>query len=84
MDVSPEQESEQQVNDAEHLWTAAAELLRATEPGARVVTSGYTFPTVKGRGEHVARPPRPPAALAAVLGDLVALVRAATRSCAPT
>jgi ATP-dependent helicase/nuclease subunit B len=54
---------------------AAAELLRAREPGARVVASGYYFPTVKGRGERVARPPRPPAELAAVLGDLAAIVR---------
>ena len=37
--------------------------------------SGYYFPTVKGGGERVARPPRPTPALGAVLGDLVALVR---------
>jgi ATP-dependent helicase/nuclease subunit B len=57
---------------------AAAELLRARDPGARVVDSGYYFPTAKGGGERVARPPRPPAALGAVLGDLVALVRGGT------
>jgi ATP-dependent helicase/nuclease subunit B len=55
---------------------AAAELLRAMDPGARVARSGYYFPTVKGRGERVSRPPRPTSALGAVLGDLVALVRA--------
>jgi ATP-dependent helicase/nuclease subunit B len=54
---------------------AAAELLRATDPAARVTMSSYYFPTVKGRGERVARPPRPTSALGAVLGDLVALVR---------
>jgi hypothetical protein len=40
-----------------------------------VVASGYYFPTVRGGGERVFRPPRPPAALGAVLGDLAALVR---------
>jgi PD-(D/E)XK nuclease superfamily len=55
---------------------AAAELLRARDPGARVAMSGYYFPTVKGGGERVSRPPRSASALGAVLGDLVALVRA--------
>jgi ATP-dependent helicase/nuclease subunit B len=56
----------------------AAELLGATDSGARVVGSGYYFPTVKGGGERVSRPPRPPAALGGILGDLVALVREGT------
>ncbi len=34
---------------------AAVELLRATDPGARVAASGYYFPTVKGGGERVSR-----------------------------
>jgi len=53
----------------------AVELLRPTDPAARVVDSQYYFPTVKGRGERVERPPKPAAALGAVLGDLVAVVR---------
>jgi ATP-dependent helicase/nuclease subunit B len=55
---------------------AAAELLRAADAGARVTRSSYYFPTVKGGGERVLRPPRPASALGQVLGDLVALVRA--------
>jgi ATP-dependent helicase/nuclease subunit B len=54
---------------------AAAELLRAGDPAARVTMSSYYFPTVKGRGERISRPPRPAAELGLVLGDLVALVR---------
>jgi ATP-dependent helicase/nuclease subunit B len=57
---------------------AATELLRTRDPGALVVGSGYYFPTVKGGGERVSRPPRPPATLGAVLGELVALVRGGT------
>jgi ATP-dependent helicase/nuclease subunit B len=57
---------------------AAAELLRASDPGARVTMSSYYFPTVKGRGERVSRPPHPATALGAVLSDLVALVREGT------
>jgi ATP-dependent helicase/nuclease subunit B len=63
---------------------AAAELLRATDPGAQVTMSSYYFPTVKGRGERVSRPPRPTSALGAVLGDLVALVRDGTFLHTPT
>jgi ATP-dependent helicase/nuclease subunit B len=63
---------------------AAAELLRAVDPRARVARSSYYFPTVKGGGERVLRPPRPAAELGRVLGDLVALVRAGAFLHTPT
>jgi ATP-dependent helicase/nuclease subunit B len=55
---------------------AAEEVLRAREPQARVASASYYFPTVRGRGERVGRPQGDPAPLRAVLGDLVAVVRA--------
>jgi ATP-dependent helicase/nuclease subunit B len=55
---------------------AAAELLRKVDPGARVASASYYYPTVRGRGERAVRPQAGPDGLRAVLADLVALVRA--------
>jgi len=49
---------------------AAAELLRATDPAARVAWGSYYFPTTRGRGERVRRPQGDPRIVAAVLSDL--------------
>ncbi|MDP2627883.1 MAG: PD-(D/E)XK nuclease family protein [Candidatus Rokubacteria bacterium] len=49
---------------------AAAELLRATDPAARVAWGSYYFPTSRGRGERVRRPQGDPRIVAAVLSDL--------------
>ncbi len=55
---------------------AAAQLLRACDQGARVVRSGYYFPTTRGRGERVIRPVASPSDLQAVLRDLFDLLAA--------
>jgi ATP-dependent helicase/nuclease subunit B len=55
---------------------AAEELLRAPEPGARVASASYYFPTARGRGERVVRTQGDPAPLCAVLRELFTLVRA--------
>jgi ATP-dependent helicase/nuclease subunit B len=54
---------------------AAAELLQAVDPGARVASASYYFPTVRGRGTRVVRMQDDPGGLAALLTDLFAVVR---------
>jgi ATP-dependent helicase/nuclease subunit B len=54
----------------------AAELLRATDPGARVTAGVYYFPSHRGGAEEVRIPHRDGTAVARVLRDLVATVRA--------
>lgn len=57
---------------------AATQLLRAQDPAARVLSSAYYFPTVRGGGQRPARPQVDPAALAAVLRDLFAVLAEGT------
>lgn len=54
---------------------AATELLRPSDPKARVAGSGYALPTVRGRGQRVVKAAEP-ARLAAVLHDLFEVLAA--------
>jgi ATP-dependent helicase/nuclease subunit B len=55
---------------------AAEQLLRRTDPAARVVSSSYYFPSDRGGGERVPRPATPPSTLAAVMSDLFGVAAA--------
>jgi len=57
---------------------AARQLLRGQYPQARVTSSTYYFPTVRGQGQRVPRPQADPGAVAAVVRDLFGLLAGGT------
>jgi len=57
---------------------AARRLLREEYPQARVTSSTYYFPTVRGQGQRVPRPQADPGAVAAVVRDLFGLLAGGT------
>ncbi len=57
---------------------AARQLLAARAPKARVTSSTYYFPTVRGQGQRVSRPQADPGAVGPVLRDLFDLLAGGT------
>ena len=57
---------------------AARQLLRGQYPQARVTSSTYYFPTVRGQGQRVPRSQADPGAVAAVVQDLFGLLAGGT------
>jgi RecB family exonuclease len=53
---------------------AAQRLLGRVDPTARVASSSYYFPSEQGGGERARRRPTAPSELAAVMGDLMAVI----------